>query len=147
MSAADAALTSPEHPLLLFFDGECAFCDRWVMRLKQADRAHRIRFATKQGATFQRVIQARPEFARVASVVVVARRADGSEEFLIRSPAVRELIRGLPGFGFFSALLAVTPTPLANIGYGIFSRLRTRLFGRLDQCRVPTPEERALYLD
>ncbi len=144
---APAALTSSEHPLLLFFDGECAFCDRWVLRLKDADRAHRIRFATKQGATFQRVIQVRPELAKIASVVVVTRRADGTEDFLTRSPAVRELIHGVPGFRFFSFLLEVTPTPLANIGYGIFSKLRTRIFGRLEQCRIPTAEERPLYLD
>jgi predicted DCC family thiol-disulfide oxidoreductase YuxK len=146
-SVPQEVLTSERHPYLLFFDGECAFCDRWVNRVRASDHAGRMRFGTKQGRTFQRVAQAHPELAKVESVVLAKRRADGGEDFLVRSVAIRQLIQGLPNFRFFDFVLSVTPSPLADVGYRIFSKFRTRLFGKLTQCRVPSAEERHLFVE
>jgi len=140
-------LTSERFPLLLFFDGECAFCNRWVARVRDADHRRRIRFGAKQGPTFRQLAQIHPEFAHVESVVLVKRRADGGEDFLVRSPAIREVITGLPGFRFFSLVLRLVPTPVSDLGYRIFSKLRTRLFGKWSHCRVPLEQDRELYVD
>ncbi len=140
-------LTSERHPLLLFFDGECAFCNRWVNRVREADRQHRMRFGTKQGRTFQQVAHSHPELASVESVVLVKRRADGGEDFLVRSEAVREVIAGLPEFRFFDIVLRVVPAPISNLGYRIFSKLRTRLFGKWHHCRVPLEQDKMLYVE
>jgi predicted DCC family thiol-disulfide oxidoreductase YuxK len=141
------SLTSERFPLLLFFDGECAFCNRWVNRVKLADHAHRMRFGTKQGRTFQQVAQAHPELANVDSVVLVKRRDDGGEDFLVRSAAIREVIAGLPEFRFFEVLLRIVPAPLSNLGYRIFSKLRTPLFGKWHHCRVPLEQDKELYVE
>ncbi len=141
-------LTSERYPMLLFFDGQCAFCNRWVNRVKEADHAHRIRFGTKQGPTFQQVVvPEHPELAKVESVVLVVRRDDGREEFLVRTAAIREVIAGLKPFRFFEIVLRIFPTFLSNIGYRIFSKLRTPLFGRWSHCRVPLEEEKVLFVD
>jgi predicted DCC family thiol-disulfide oxidoreductase YuxK len=146
-SPAQESLTSERFPLLLFFDGECAFCNRWVNRVRLADRAHRMRFGAKQGPTFQRVAQAHPEVAHVESVVLVERQPDGREKFLVRSAAIREVISGLPEFRFFDTVLRIFPTFLSDIGYRIFSKLRAPLFGKWHHCRVPLEEEKELYVD
>jgi predicted DCC family thiol-disulfide oxidoreductase YuxK len=140
-------LTSARYPRLLFFDGECAFCNRWIARVKDDDVAHRTRFATKQGTTFQRVAASHPELAKVDSVVLVLRRADGREDFLVRSAAIRKLIDGLPRFRFFALVLHLVPTPISDLGYAIFSKLRTPLFGKWHHCRVAIEEDRELFLD
>ena len=41
---------------------------------------------------------------------------------------------------------APLPRPLADLGYRIFAKLRYRVFGRLDECRAPTPAERGRFL-
>ena len=143
----DTRLTTERHPLLLFYDGECAFCNRWVNKVKEADHQRRMRYGTKQGQTFQRVVQAHPEFARVDSIVLVKRRADGGEDFLVRSEAIREVIKGLPRFRFFEIVLAIFPTPISNLGYRIFSKLRTPLFGKWHHCRVPIEADKELYVE
>lgn len=140
-------LTSLDHPLLLFFDGECGFCNHWVNRVKNADHAHRIRFGTKQGKTFQQIAKIHPEVANVESIVVISRNAIGREDILVRSPAVRIIVEGLPGFRFFTFFLQIIPTPICNLGYRLFSKVRRPLFGRLSQCRVPTEQERKLFVD
>jgi len=144
---ADTGLTSARYPLLLFFDGECAFCNRWVNRVRLADHAHRIRFGTKQGRTFQQIAQLHPDLAQVESVVLVERLADGSEKFLVRSAAIREVIKGLPEFRFFDIVLRIFPAPISDIGYRIFSKLRAPLFGKWHHCRVPLEEDKELYVE
>jgi predicted DCC family thiol-disulfide oxidoreductase YuxK len=138
--------TTEQHPLLLFIDGECAFCNRWAYRVKQADHAHRIRFGAKQGQTFQQIAQAHPELAQVESVVVVKRRADGGEDYFVRSRAVREVIAGLPEFRFFEIVLTIFPAFLSDIGYRIFAKLRSVLFGKWHHCRLPLEEDKELYV-
>jgi predicted DCC family thiol-disulfide oxidoreductase YuxK len=145
-STSQESLTSERYPMLLFFDGECAFCNRWVNRVKEADHAHRIRFGTKQGQTFQRVAQARPDLGPVESVVLVVRKTDGTEDYLVRSAAIREVIKGLPEFRFFELMLQIFPTPISDLGYRIFSKLRTPLFGKWHHCRVPIEEDKQLFV-
>jgi len=140
-------LTSERHPLLLFFDGECAFCNRWVNRVKQADRTHRMRYGTKQGQTFQRVVQTHPEVANVESVVLVKRREDGGEDYLVRSAAIREVIDGLPEFRFFDLMLRIFPMPISDLGYRIFSKMRAPLFGQWSHCRVPLERDKQLFVE
>jgi len=140
-------LTSERYPMLLFFDGECAFCNRWVARVKDADHAHRIRFGAKQGKTFQEVTRLHPELANIESVVLALRRSDGNEDFLIRSAAVRAVLKGLPEFRAFEVILQIIPTPISDLGYRIFSKLRTRLFGKWHHCRVPLEQDKVLYVD
>jgi predicted DCC family thiol-disulfide oxidoreductase YuxK len=146
-SPKPAGLSSERHPLLLFFDGECAFCNRWVNKVKLADHQHRMRYGAKQGRTFQQLLQTHPEFANVESVVLVKRRADGGEDFLVRAPAIREVIAGLPEFRFFEVLLRIIPSPITNLGYRIFSKLRTPLFGKWHHCRVPLEQDKELYVE
>ena len=146
--APSDSLTSARYPMLLFFDGQCAFCNRWVNKVMQADQAHRIRFGTKQGPTFQHVVVPdHPELEKVESVVLVVRRADGTEDFLVRSAAIREVIDGLKPFRLFELVLKICPTFLSDIGYRIFSKLRAPLFGRWSHCRVPLEKEKVLFVD
>jgi predicted DCC family thiol-disulfide oxidoreductase YuxK len=147
MTTAPFSVTTERHPLALFFDGECCFCNRWVGRLMRADTGHRTRFGAKQGTTFQRVVAAHPEAANVRSVVLVRRDATGREEVLVRSAAVRGVIDGLPAYRTASAILRFTPRPLSDFGYGIFSRFRKLIFGTQNVCDVVKPEDRELFLE
>jgi predicted DCC family thiol-disulfide oxidoreductase YuxK len=141
-------LTSERFPLLLFFDGECSFCNRWVNKVKLADHQHRMRYGVKQGKTFQHLLQSHPELANVESVVLVERRADGEgENFLVRSAAIREVIKGLPEFRVFEIVLRIFPDFISDIGYRIFSKLRTPLFGKWHHCRVPLEQDKELYVE
>jgi predicted DCC family thiol-disulfide oxidoreductase YuxK len=114
LPADPSSVTTERHPLALFFDGECVFCNRWVRRLMTADIGRRTRFGAKQGVTFQRVVAAHPQASNVASIVLVQR---------------------------------VTPRPLADQGYAIFSKFRKRIFGAQNVCDVVRPAERELFLD
>ncbi len=140
-------VTTPEHPHALFFDGECCFCNRWVARLMRADSGRRTRFGAKQGETFRRFATAHPEAANIESIILVQRDAAGNEQVLTKSIAILEAIRGLPRYALASAILKLTPRPLADLGYTIFSKNRKRIFGSQNVCNVVKPADRELFLD
>jgi len=141
------AVTTARHPLSLFFDGECCFCNRWVGRVMKADTAHRTRFGAKQGRTFQQIAQVRPELANIESIVLFVRQPDGSEKALVRSAAVLAAIDGLPSYRLPALVLHLTPRFLSDLGYLIFSKMRKFIFGTQNVCDVVKPEDRELFLD
>ena len=140
-------LTSAEHPKLLFFDGDCSFCTRWVGRVMKADEGHLIRYAWIQGKTYERVLERRPELAKRNTLVLVQRRDAAREDIFTRSTAVRRLIDGLPGFGIFAFVLHIVPTFLSDIGYRFVATFRDVLFGRWAANRPPVEKNRDLFLD
>ncbi len=139
--------TSARYPLLIFYDGDCSFCNRWVARVRAADQARRIRYGSQQGRTFARVIGLHPELGKGDTVVVIARQGDGSEQFLVRSLAIRTVIDGLPGFRFFDRLLHILPLPISDLGYRFISKMRGVLFGPWHGQREPIEEDQELYVE
>ncbi len=143
-------VNSNPRELVIFFDGLCIWCSRWVDFCLKNDEGQRLRFATKQGKTFAQLVQQRPELGEVGSVVVWG----GEDEIWIKSEATAKILAQLPGaLGWMgrmqlAAYRIVPPTRwLADFIYGIIARNRYRWFGKRDACRVPTEAERARFLE
>ena len=64
----------------------------------------------------------------------------------LRSRAIFRICRELGGSVRHWARLQVLPSWLTDLLYRGFVRIRYRAFGKLDACRVPTPEERERFL-
>jgi predicted DCC family thiol-disulfide oxidoreductase YuxK len=129
---------------IVFFDGVCGLCDKTVRFLLRHDRHDRLRFAPLQGETARRVLPplgGRPEDLDTIYVVT----ADG--RLLQRSRAVLFATVALGGAWVLLGALRIVPRPLADLVYRFVARVRYRVFGRFDTCSIPTPEERARFLD
>jgi predicted DCC family thiol-disulfide oxidoreductase YuxK len=127
---------------LLLYDGTCGLCDRFVQFVLRHDRHRRMRFATLQGRYGDAARRAMPELAGVDSVVLVTRSGA-----YVRSTAALEVMRYLGGV--WSLLLAfyILPRPLRDWGYDFIARRRYGIWGRVDACQLPSPENRARFLD
>jgi len=132
---------SKRHAVVVF-DGECAFCNRWVDFLLRFDRKDVFRFAARQsepGAAFSR--EAGLPEAGAGSIIVVE---DG--RVLMRSAAVLRML-SLLGFPFsLTAVFRLIPAGLRDVGYDFIARNRLRWFGRMHVCRLPAPAERHRFL-
>jgi predicted DCC family thiol-disulfide oxidoreductase YuxK len=132
---------SSRHAVVVF-DGECAFCNRWVDFLLQFDRRDVFRFTARQsesGAAFSRQAGL-PEWG-VGSITVVE---DG--RVLLRSTAVLRMF-SLLGFPFsLTAVFRLIPAGLRDVVYDFIARNRIRWFGRMQACRLPAPAERHRFL-
>ncbi len=152
-SEAPATAASPEPaPLpsrIVFFDGVCGFCDGAVRWLIAHDPEARLRFAPLQGDTAARVRARFPErFPTDLDTFVYLRPAPGTgePEILLRSAGVFALFAEMDRPWRWLAVLRVLPTALADLAYRAFAASRYRLFGRVEYCPVPSPDERSRLL-
>lgn len=132
----------------MLFDGECGFCDASVRWLLARDRRGRFRFGALQGATAAAVRSRHPELpAADATVLLVEAPASPRERVRTRSDAALRILAELGGPWRLAALARAIPRPLRDAVYRFIAARRTRGFGRLDRCRIPTAAERDRFLD
>ncbi len=136
-----ASPVAPEPPIL-FFDGVCGLCNRFVDFTMRRDPHARLRYAPLQGsAAAERLPES--DRAELKSVVLCQ---DG--QLSRKSTAVARTLWILGGFWrVIGGLLWCVPLPLRNLGYSVIAAQRYRIFGKKETCRLPTPEERVRFLD
>lgn len=134
---------------LVFYDGVCGLCGRFVQFLLARDPAGRIRFAPLQGDLARRELTPLGhDPADLDSVFVIADWQTPGQHVLARSRAVRYAVSRLGGpWGVAAGAARLVPPALADAVYRIIARRRYRLFGRFDACPLPPPEWRSRFLD
>lgn len=137
---ADAARTETERPIV-FFDGVCGMCNHTVDFLLKHDRRQQLLFATLQGTTAKARLGPR-DVASLSSIVFLAQG-----KAYRHSTAVTRILWRIGGvWRVLGAMLWLVPWPVRHLGYQLTAKLRYRLFGRKETCRMPTPAERARFL-
>ncbi len=132
---------------MLLYDGLCGFCDRVVQFVLARDRKGTMKFAPLQGAYALSVLSRHTEMQNIDSLVLV-RISGGVETVTAQSAAVADILRYLGGgWSAVAVLLRIVPRFIRDAGYAAFASMRYRLFGRYDSCPIPTPGQRARFID
>ena len=137
------------QPILLY-DGSCGLCAHSVQFVLGHEHAsHDLRFATLQGEHGRRALSSDPKLAGVDSVIWLEPGTDGRPaRVLVRSEAVLAVMRHLGGpWKLLAAVGRVVPRVSRDALYRIVARYRYRVFGRDQACLLPTPDQRARFLD
>jgi predicted DCC family thiol-disulfide oxidoreductase YuxK len=134
---------------VVFYDGVCGLCDRFVRFLLTRDGAGRLRFAQLQGGLARReLIPLGHDPGDLDSVFVIAGWRTPRQRVLSRSRAVLHALGQLGGFWALLARIAhVVPPVVADVFYRTIARVRYRFFGRFDTCPLPRPEWRDRFLE
>ena len=94
------------------------------------------------------MIARHPEVVGVDSLVLVERDgASGRERVYVRSEGALRVARYLGGAWHLARAVAIVPRFLRDWAYDAFARIRYRVFGKYDSCPIPTPEQRARFID
>ena len=126
---------------VLFFDGVCNLCNRTVDFLIRRDKKHALRFAPLQGTSAQELLDS-SKFEALPSVVLL----DKSGVYQ-RSSAVLRAVAKLGGLWPLMKVFLIVPRPIRDAVYNWIAKNRYKWFGKRDSCRLPTTEERAMFLD
>ncbi len=129
---------------LIFYDGDCGFCDFYMRVLAQRDRQGLLfRFAPLGGSAYQEAFTPADQAALPESIVVLM--PDGST--LVRSRAIAHLSRRLDGY-WNLAYWAITLTPrlIADPVYDLIAAVRKFLPQRRTCALLPS-EVQARFLD
>jgi predicted DCC family thiol-disulfide oxidoreductase YuxK len=138
-----------EQPALLLFDGTCGFCAESVQFVLAREKRRRtLRFASLQSEPGTEVRQRHPELEGVDSVIWVEHSADGRERVFVRSAAVFRVLRYLGGvWTVLSWLASIVPAFIRDAVYDWVARHRHQLIRRGKACLLPTPEQKARFVD
>jgi predicted DCC family thiol-disulfide oxidoreductase YuxK len=121
--------------LVLFFDGDCGFCSKSVLRVYHLDPKGAVEFAPLQG-----VLAAKLDLLKYSEKgggsMVILRESDGV--MFTKGDAVIELGKALGGvWAELARAFSIVPRFARNLAYDLVARHRHLLPGKGNQCAVP----------
>ncbi len=133
---------------ILFYDGLCGFCDRTVQYVLKRDAQNRFQFAPLQGDLANQVL---PQHGKnpedLNTLYLLIDQGLPTERVLQKSDAAVRIGKTLGGISKLSASLAgFIPRPIRDWAYDLIAKIRYRIFGKLDACRIPSPQDRAKFI-
>jgi predicted DCC family thiol-disulfide oxidoreductase YuxK len=132
-----------DKPPVLLYDGVCYLCNGLVRFTIRWDRKKKINFASLQSDTGKAYLKALSLPTDDLNTLVYIRAG----EHFIRSTAVLEILKDLGGFWRSFYIFILIPKCLRDPVYRLVARLRYRIFGKRDSCKLPSPETRDRFLD
>lgn len=132
--------TAPDR--VVFFDGVCGMCNKTVNFLMARDSAEQLQFAPLQGQTAEQHV---PMAIRKHLNTFVFLQ---SGKLHLRTSALIRILWVIGGmWGVLGSLLWLIPSPVRNLVYRFVARIRYRIYGKSESCRLPTAAERTRFLD
>ena len=140
--------TNSANPII-FYDGVCALCNRFVQFVLKRDRADRFRFASLQSDFAAQVLGRHGADPQALDTFYLVQDFERPEERLFaRADAAAAVLTELGGtWAAVARVLRLLPRGLRNAGYNLVARYRYRVFGKYDACPLPAPKDRAKFLD
>jgi predicted DCC family thiol-disulfide oxidoreductase YuxK len=145
-SSGEQALpgTTPTDSPVMIYDGHCGLCDHTVSHILRHDPRGRILFAANTSEVARRIL-AQHGIASDPPPESVIYITDGRA--WQKSSAVLKIARDLGGLHLLLLPGWLVPRPLRDAIYNVIARNRYRLMGRKESCRIPSPAERARFID
>lgn len=134
---------------ILFFDGECGFCDGAIRFAMSRDVHGRLYAATLAGETAQHALA---PFAAMlkdvdSTVLYLPATPTGAASVQILSDAALSVLRLLGGgWGVLGVAGHIVPRWIRDGAYKAFAKRRFRFFGRVEACQLWPPEWRVRIL-
>lgn len=134
---------SPQAGPIVLFDGVCGLCNATVDFLLGRKGADSFRFAALQSEAGQALLKQHDLPSDYLDSVVFVDE-DGA---WLRTDGVLRIARrmGFP-YALLYGLIAV-PAFLRDALYQVICNYRYRMFGKRETCRLPSPAERARFLE
>lgn len=127
---------------VILFDGVCNLCNGFVQFVIKEDHHSVFRFASLQSDYAKKLLsETSPEISETDSVILVTQNG----ELLVKSDAALAVLKELPRFSWLY-FLRFLPVTFRNLLYDFIARNRYRWFGKKEECMIPTPELRSLFL-
>jgi predicted DCC family thiol-disulfide oxidoreductase YuxK len=137
--------------LLVVFDGYCGLCNGLVRWLLHRDKQDRLRFAASASPAAAQLIERHAELLEPngipGTVLVFRNPLQADEQLWVRFKGTLVVLRELPQpWPTIASALGWIPDFFSDPIYRLNGRWRYRIWGRLECCPLPAPEERAKFL-
>lgn len=131
-----------QHAAIWLFDSDCVLCCRSVQYTLRHEKAATIRFVAIQSDKGRALAQSHDIDPDDPSTFMFIQ--DGMA--LDASDAVIALAQHLKGLGWIARLCRIIPRRLRDAAYHLIAHNRYSLCGKVDQCIIPTAEQRHRFV-
>ncbi len=128
-------------PDIILFDGVCNFCNASINFVIDHDVERRFRFASLQSEIGQRILTENSRSVSDFDTVLLIREG----KLVEKSTAALEIARYLRGWTWLYTFRFI-PRFIRDAIYNLIAKNRYNIFGKSESCRIPTPEERSLFI-
>jgi predicted DCC family thiol-disulfide oxidoreductase YuxK len=127
---------------VILFDGVCNFCDGAVNFIIARDTEAYFKFAPLQSEVGEKILAENGIDKTVTDSVVLIE--DG--KVYTYSTAALRVARKLGGAWRLFYVFIFAPKFIRDFFYKLFAKYRYQMFGKKDECMLPTPEIRSRFL-
>lgn len=132
---------------LLFYDGECGFCDTVVQFVMRQDDQGQFLFAPLQGKTAAVELQSLPkELKTLDSLILIENYKTQKQKIYVLGEGAFRVLWLLGGRWAFLGWPNFLPPVLYNWGYRLVARNRQDISKKLS-CPLPDPSQKKRFLD
>lgn len=132
---------------LVFYDGQCGFCDQVVHVLLKADKRRIFLFAPLQGKTAALMLKDLPdEMKGVDSLVLIEDYQLPTQRYYVLGKGALRIAWLLGGWWWLIGWISFLPAGLYNWAYRLVARNRHRIFPNLS-CVIPDPQQKQRFLE
>jgi predicted DCC family thiol-disulfide oxidoreductase YuxK len=128
---------------ILLFDGACNLCNRTVRFIIKRDPLARFKFAPLQSEQGECLLKEFGFPIDKFDFVVYIRKG----KCFIKSTALLLVLKDIGGIWELSYTLIVIPKFIRDFLYNIIAKRRYQLYGRKENCMIPTPDIKQRFLE
>lgn len=131
-----------KNPLILF-DGYCNLCNGGVNFILKRDKEKVVRFSPLQSDLSKRILfQHGISSDKLDTLYFIE-----DSNLYQKSEAVFKIIKIIRGWWRLLLIFRILPRRINNFFYDLIAKSRYTLFGKREECRIPTQEEKEFFFD
>ncbi len=127
---------------IMLFDGVCNFCDAAVQFIIQRDPQKKIFFTPLQSERAQKILAGTSYTHDLTTMIYIE-----NGTLYTKSSAFLKITRHLSGMWPLLYGFLIFPRFVRDFFYDLIAKNRYKLFGKKDQCAIPTADVRDRFLD
>jgi len=136
-------ISTPMQSHIILFDGVCNFCNFWVNFIIDRDENDIYKFAAMQSEAGKKLLlEFKLNTSDFDSFVLII-----NDKHFRKSTAALKISKELKNIVKLLYPLIILPKPIRDLFYDLVAKNRYKFFGKRDECRIPTDEEKEKFLE
>lgn len=127
---------------IVLIDGECDFCNKSALYIIKHDGKDKFRFASQQSDIGMFLMKKNNYHGNSLSTIILI----NNKKVYTKTTALIEIAKHLVGFPKIFILMKIIPTIIRDFFYDAFSKYRYELFGKRNNCSIPSKDIKAKFL-
>lgn len=132
-----------ENKNIVFYDGLCCLCSQLVIFLLKYEKNNSMSYCSIQSEFAKSFLK---DFNVPMNIETIYYLSEG--KLHKRTEAIKKITRNLKSpFLIIYYFLEITPEFLRESFYKLFAKNRYKWFGKMNECKIPSPKNKERFLD